>query len=140
MPGKEIDDRLKTLFGDLEGHIEPSNGKNGTAHVVQNEESGMNGTAVPAAPRPADRICPFLNTTWDATIRYSYPSPENACYRLKKSRPVSLTDQEAFCLGKQHRHCPIYKSAKGPERDGLLHPFVHFLKHSLFRKNHHNRS
>ncbi len=134
MPGKEIDDRMKTLFLNLEGHIEPAEGKNGTDHAVRNEESRKNGAAVPAAPKTAGGVCPFLKTSWDATIRYGYPHQENACYRLKKARPVSLTDQDAFCLGKQHRHCPIYQSAQMQKPDGRLHPFLYFLMRRLFQK------
>jgi hypothetical protein len=52
-------------------------------------------------------ICPFLKSENDPDLSYAYPSPLNACYKVRPPQLVSLTHQEETCVSGRAMYCPL---------------------------------
>ena len=59
--------------------------------------------------RPA---CPYLGTTYDATVHCGYATRENVCYATARRQTISLEFQESYCLGGPYEDCVRYHAAQ----------------------------
>ncbi len=55
-----------------------------------------------------EQICPLLGTRLDRSTRFDYPTLENHCYAHNRVSPLSIEEQETYCLGANHRQCRFY--------------------------------
>jgi len=53
--------------------------------------------------------CPFFGLDDDPETASTFPSDRNRCYRLSKSRAISLDHQSSYCLSANYPACPIYQ-------------------------------
>jgi hypothetical protein len=56
-----------------------------------------------------DEKCPFFGLEDDPETAATFPTDRNRCYRLPKSRPVSLDQQGSYCLSSNYPSCQIYQ-------------------------------
>ncbi len=123
-----MNDRVKRLFAELERSVEPADGQGLPVHFNY-EEIRKREAARTVSFQSTDLICPFLRTTWDATVRYGWADKEHACYRLPKAQPVSTADQAKICFGKQHSQCLIYLGKNGEtQEENRFAPFLRLIK------------
>ncbi len=52
--------------------------------------------------------CPYFGTREDREVCYSYPSPENRCYRCRVPAAPMMLHQQAYCLCGAQKDCPVY--------------------------------
>jgi hypothetical protein len=111
MGNQHVDERLRSLFSDLETQIEPLNGPPITISIKPEPNAKKELDNVPGK-KEMETTCPFLKTEWDTTIQYGYPHPANLCYKTPKTQAVSLSDQARVCLSNYYLKCSIFVAVK----------------------------
>ncbi len=55
-----------------------------------------------------DQVCPLLGTRANPDTHFAYPTLENRCYANQRVSPLTLDEQEQYCLSGNHRSCRFY--------------------------------
>ena len=67
-------------------------------------------TRVSSAEKPQRQdFCPCLHSHWDQELRYLFPTPDNACYRVQPAAGIPEDHQVHYCLSPRFIRCPIYQ-------------------------------
>jgi hypothetical protein len=121
LANKQTDDRLKSLFSELQGQSQSLDQKPVPVEPEKDSCENKNNLYTSNA-KVKISICPCLKAAWDTSIRYGYPDEQNYCFKPKKARPVSLIHQEQVCITAQFYECPIYsQSAEKIDGIGFIH-------------------
>lgn len=110
MTEQQIQERVKNLFADLERLYKAAQPQPSSAGLAADIEEC---NPIPlTGNQPAEEHCPFLQSAWDRTVRYSYPSLENLCYKAGEPWAVSLAQQQKACLSGAFHDCPGFAPVK----------------------------
>lgn len=55
-----------------------------------------------------ESVCDFLGLADDPESHATYATEAHRCYRLERPTKIAGTHQENFCLGANHRECPVF--------------------------------
>jgi LysM repeat protein len=97
--------------------------------VSPRPEAGDDGTPIPSASDPLERICPYLRSA-DGAWRSAQPDDDHRCTSQQPPAHLPLLAQERFCLTSSHVRCEWFKIAEASraqtlERDRVPSAQVH---------------
>jgi hypothetical protein len=56
------------------------------------------------------KLCKFLGLKEDPAVCFSYPCKENNCFKINNPEPISINQQELFCMSGLFNKCEIYQT------------------------------
>ena len=59
------------------------------------------------------QVCPSLGLSDDSETSFSYPSPENHCFRAIPISALKLEYQRKYCLSGNHTECELFRGEAG---------------------------
>ena len=112
MTEEQIQERVKNLFADLERLFKTTQPQPSFMELV--DDGGECGPIPITGDKDkfAENHCPFLQSAWDRTVRYAYPTLENLCYKAREPWSVSLDQQQQICLSGSYHNCPGFAPEK----------------------------
>ena len=55
-----------------------------------------------------EQVCPLLGTRANPDTHFAYATLENRCYAHHRVSPLTLDEQETYCLSGNHRNCRFF--------------------------------